>query len=140
MAISPRREWKSCGFRCMCFVRYTIFSVRIATCMREDPESVSTSRHLDCAACTASLFRYACRRCCHVTSRQIKKGVSCLCDVAVTSSKAYLITCQNLSICYFLIVSRCNTCRPTGMYVCMVITCSRVWINRVRSPILLVVS
>ena len=26
------------------------------------------------------------------------------------------------------------------MYVCMVITCSRVWINRVRLPILLVVS
>ena len=27
-----------------------------------------------------------------------------------------------------------------GMYVCMVITYSRVWINRVRLPILLVVS
>ena len=27
-----------------------------------------------------------------------------------------------------------------GIYVCMVITCSRVWINRVRLPILLVVS
>ena len=29
---------------------------------------------------------------------------------------------------------------PDGMYVCMVITCGRVWINRVRLPILLVVS
>ena len=31
-------------------------------------------------------------------------------------------------------------CVPVCMYVCMVITYSRVWINRVRLPILLVVN
>ena len=30
--------------------------------------------------------------------------------------------------------------RPEGMYVCVVITYSRVWINRVRLPVLLAVS
>ena len=34
----------------------------------------------------------------------------------------------------------CVLPKPSCMYVCMVITCSRSWINRVRLPILLVVS
>ena len=38
---------------------------------------------------------------------------------------------------FFLFVSHL---RPNRMYVCMVITYSRVWINRVRLPILLVIS
>ena len=35
---------------------------------------------------------------------------------------------------------RLSACFDVCMYVCMVITYSRVWINRVRLPILLVVS
>ena len=45
-----------------------------------------------------------------------------------------------LARCYLCAVNNCREEYGPPMYVCMVITYSRVWINRVRLPILLVVS
>ena len=68
------------------------------------------------------------------------------------SNYAFLGGCQNLKnafnrqLGYFMVVSGVhssvvfNACVYVCMYVCMVITYSRVWINRIRLPILLVVS
>ena len=66
------------------------------------------------------LFSFSCKKIRKNTDRQ-----------EVGLEAAILLRQRNTSIGYINIVC---------MYVCMVITYSRVWINRVRLPILLVVS
>ena len=64
--------------------------------------------------------------------------------VRVRAENLHLVTIHKLDYRYFkekvvyamVVISMYYVC----MYVCMVITYSRVWINRVRLPILLVVS